>query len=216
MPASADASPKSSATSQLLRIGSTRYPDALVRYLGERAPAAISALGNLDILAKGAIALFCSVRCPGNVILEAYELARALREAGRTVIGGFHSPMEKECLRLLLGGRQPVIICPARGIETMRLPVDWQSPVADGRVLVLSSFGEGQRRITADLAQKRNEFVAALADEVFVAHAEPGGKTEAFAQTVVRWGKPLLAVESPSTTNLVTLGARIVKPRDFR
>jgi predicted AAA+ superfamily ATPase len=40
--------------------------------------------------------------------------ALALREAGIPVIGGFHAPMEKECLDLLLRGTQPVVICPAR------------------------------------------------------------------------------------------------------
>jgi hypothetical protein len=34
--------------------------------------------------------------------LKTYDLARDLRDADVPVIGGFHTPMEKECLRLLL------------------------------------------------------------------------------------------------------------------
>ena len=65
-------------------------------------------IGNPDILKRPLVGLFCSIRCPGSVILRTYDLARALRDAGVPVIGGFHSPMEKECLDLLLRGRQPV------------------------------------------------------------------------------------------------------------
>jgi len=61
-------------------------------------------------------ALFCSRKYPGNLILKAYDLARSLRDAGTTVISGFHTPVEKECLRILLRGAQPLIICPARSI----------------------------------------------------------------------------------------------------
>ena len=35
-----------------------------------------------------------------------------------------------------------------------------------------------ESRITADLAARRNELVAALADQVFVAYATPGGRLE--------------------------------------
>ena len=59
-------------------------------------------ISNLSILHADLTALFCSGQCPGDVILTMYDLARAMRDAGVPVIGGFQSPMEKECLRLLL------------------------------------------------------------------------------------------------------------------
>lgn len=46
---------------------------------------------------------------------------KLLRDAGVTVIGEFHSPMEKECLNILLRGSQPIIVCPARSLENMRI-----------------------------------------------------------------------------------------------
>ncbi|MBI4198933.1 MAG: hypothetical protein HY535_00460 [Chloroflexi bacterium] len=66
------------------------------------------------------------------------------------------------------------------------------------------------------MAALRNDFVAALARQVFVAHAAPGGKTEAFARKVLDWGKPLLTLESDRNANLVTLGARAVTPEALR
>ena len=76
-----------------------------------------STIGNLSILDADLTALFCSGQCPGDVILKMYGLSLAMRDAGVPVIGGFQSPMEKECLRLLLRGDQPIVVCPARGIE---------------------------------------------------------------------------------------------------
>ena len=79
------------------------------------APKAITALGNLNALSsRRLVALFCSVKCPGDLILKTYDLARDLRQAGVAVISGFHSPMERECLDILLRGTQPVIVCRAR------------------------------------------------------------------------------------------------------
>lgn len=175
----------------------------------------VVARGDVDLLARRQfVALFCSVRCPGDLILKTYDLSRALRDAGVPVIGGFHSPMEKECLRLLLRGRQPMVVCPARGLENMRIPADWRAPLTDGRLLLLSPFAPSQRRPTADIAARRNEFVAALAHKVFIAYAAPGGKTEAFARKVLDRGKPLLTLESDRNANLLALGARAVTPED--
>lgn len=109
-----------------------RYPSALGIYLGDQAPECIFSLGNLDILRQKPLALFCSVKCPGNLILQTYDLAQQLRDAGIVVISGFHSPMEKECLSLLLRGKQPVIWCPAKRLTVNRLPKEYAGPIADG------------------------------------------------------------------------------------
>jgi predicted Rossmann fold nucleotide-binding protein DprA/Smf involved in DNA uptake len=173
-------------------------------------PHGTSALGNIDLLQKRTLALFCSSRCPGVLILRTYDFVRGLRDPSLTVIGGFHSPTEKESLTLLLRMRQPLVICPARGIERMRLPAGWRDPIEQGRLLVVSSFRGGQRRPTADAAHLRNQFVAALADEVLVAHAAPGGRTEAFSKELIDRGKSVVTFESPHNAELIALGARVI------
>ena len=110
-------------------------------------------IGNSRLLEEPLTALFCSARCPGDLILKTYDLARSMRDAGVAVIGGFQTPMEKECLRLLLRGSQPVVICPARGIENMRIPRDWQLALEEERLLVLSPFPKHQWRPTAKAAE---------------------------------------------------------------
>jgi predicted Rossmann fold nucleotide-binding protein DprA/Smf involved in DNA uptake len=193
------------------------YPLALHRDLADHAPAILTARGNIDILSgkdidPPTVALFCSVQCPETIILQTYDLARALRDAGVTVIGGFHSPMEKECLNVLLRGTQPVIVCPARGIERMRLPAGWKAALAQDRLLLLSPFAEQFRRATTKRAHMRNEFVAALADILLIAYAAPGGKIERFCQDIRSWGKSLLTIENSENINLFALGAKPIKP----
>ena len=168
--------------------------------------------GNLGLLEEPLTGLFCSQRCPGDLILKTYDVARAMRDAGVPVIGGFQTPMEKECLRLLLRGEQPVVVCPARGIDNMRISRDWRSAMDDGRLLVLSPFPAAIRRPTAELAAQRNDLVASLASRVFIAHAAPGSKTEAFAHRLAANGKPLLTLDSPSNENLAGIGAVVVGP----
>ena len=111
-------------------------------------------------------------------------------------------------LSLLLRGKQPVIWCPAKRLTVNRLPKEYAGPISDGWLLMVSPFGERIKRARQDIARFRNEFVAALADQVFIAYAAPGGKTESFCKKVLEWGKPLLTFNSPSNAALLASGAR--------
>lgn len=44
-------------------------------------------VGNLGLLDEPLTALFCSQRCPGDLILKTYDLARAMRDAGVSMDG---------------------------------------------------------------------------------------------------------------------------------
>src|SRR5215467_5057968 len=166
----------------------------------------IWALGNLDILTMPLLGFFCATRCPGSVILRTYDLAVALREAGVPVIGGFHTPMEKECLEVLLRGRQAVVICPARNIERLRMPMSWRQPYDKGRLLVLSPFVARQRRPTTELAEDRNRFVATLATDILVAYAGPGSKTAQLCGELVAQHRRAYTLDLPENAHLVQCG----------
>lgn len=164
--------------------------------------------GDSDLLQRSLLALFCSIRCPGDLILKTYDLARALRDAGIPVIGGFHTPMEKECLRFLLRGTLPIVVCPARGIEAMRIPREWKEPIDQGRLLIASPFPAQEKRVTAKLADQRNRFVVEHATSIFVSYAEQGGKTEALCQSAIDSGKQVFTFDHEENANLLGMGAR--------
>lgn len=183
------------------------YPAVLRRCAGEGRPLAVTAQGNLGVLDGPLLGFFASVRSTGAAILKTYDMARALRGGDTALIGGFQSPMEKEFLDLLLRGTASVIVCPARGLGNMRIPRAWKEPLARGRLLLLSFFDDGVRRPTAAVAAKRNAGVAALADRLLVAHAEPGGKTEQLCKAALAQGKLVLTPDSADNAHLLELGA---------
>jgi predicted Rossmann fold nucleotide-binding protein DprA/Smf involved in DNA uptake len=164
------------------------------------------AIGNLGILKTRLLGFFCATRCPGNVIVHTYDLARAMRDSGIPVISGFHSPMEKECLDILLRGTQPIVICPARSIERMRLPAAWRTPLAEARLLVLSPFPAYHQRPTTALAEQRNRFVATLADEIFVAYAGAGSRIERLDSDIIAQSKLVYTLDLPENAQLVRDG----------
>ena len=193
-----------------LKKNDPNYPSASKAHLGKDAPDTITAIGNLDILRHNSTSFFCSTKCSGDLIVKTYDLAQILRNAGMTIISGFHSPMERECLTILLRGTQPVIICPARSINNMRINKEYKKPLKDGRLLFLSPFDENQRRISAKRSHYRNLFVAALFAAVFVAHAGPASKTESFCKEILSWQKPIYTFDSNYNKNLIKMGARPV------
>lgn len=155
----------------------------------------VYAAGNLDALAQSTTALFCSSQCPGSVILRTFDRMIAMRDRGEIVMGGFHSPMERDCLRILLRGHQPVVLVLARALHDMRIGPELQKPFRDGRLLFLSPFTSGNRRVTAPLAIERNRFVAALAKSVLVAHAATGSRTAALVEEMLTAGKEVARMD---------------------
>lgn len=194
-------------TFTMIRRSEANYPSVLREYLGSGAPASLSMLGDPVILKYKAIALFCSVRCPGSLILQTFDLVRELRDAGVALIGGFQSPMEKECLSLLLSGKRPVIWCQAKRLPNKQRPKIYAGPLAAGRLLIISPFDD-LRRATEKSALIRNEFVAALADTIFVSYANPGGMLEKLCRKVLEWNKALFTFESTYNAGLIAMGAR--------
>jgi hypothetical protein len=152
-------------------------------------------LGDVRILLQPKTAFFCSAKCPGDVILRAYDAVTRWRDEGRVIISGFHSPVERDCLRILLRGKQAIIICPARTLAGFRVPAEWQSALQDGRLLVLSPFAANARRTSTRLAAQRNEFVASLATEAVFAHTTSGGYTDRLRALLAAAGKPVRGLE---------------------
>jgi len=163
-------------------------------------------IGDRTILDRPCLGLICSVQCPGSIVIKTFEAIRELRDAGIVVAGGFHSPMEKECLEFLLRGKQPVIVCPAKGLSRPRIPAAWKEAIDAARLLVVSPFAA--KRTNKANAQARNEFVATLATAVLVPHASPGGKADAVARQVLERGHPLFTFEDEENAGLLRLGAR--------
>jgi len=101
-------------------------------------------------------------------------------EEARTKSSG--TPVEKECLRLFLRGPQPLVICPARGLDPFQLPGDWQPKFQRGELLIVSPFDATVRRPTKETAELRTRLVLALAKSRTIIHATAGGLLDQLAK----------------------------------
>jgi len=184
------------------------YPKILRHRLGRDAPPCLYAMGEPSILRHRLLGLICSIQCPGSIVIQTFDATRALRDAGVVVVGGFHSPMEQECLDILLRGQQPVILCAAKGLAGLRIGRQARRAVQEGRLLALSPFAKSVRRTTAAQAVQRNSLVAALAHAAWAPYAAPGGKTETLCRKIIAIRQSLFTVDAPENANLLALGAK--------
>lgn len=183
------------------------YPAVLRERLDGEISPCLYVLGDTAILTHCFLGLICSVQCPGGIILKTLDAVRLLRDAGIAVIGGFHAPMERECLDLLLRGTQPVVYCAARGLAGLRLGKEARAVLREGRLLAVSPFAEDVRRATAERALRRNALVANLARTLLVPYAVPGGKVWETVLTSLDRGQRVLTFADEENAALIAAGA---------
>jgi hypothetical protein len=175
----------------------------------------IACIGSPAILKRPRLSIICSAHCPGPIALETYRIARNALPGGPTVIGGFHSPMERTVFDLLTTRHVPVVVCPGRRIQSRSVPAAWAGAIADGRMTVLSPFAPERRRVDRGLAGLRNAFVAALAGTIFVPYARPGGAVAALVMTLLELGRRVYTMQDRDAEGLVVLGAEALRTEDL-
>lgn len=131
--------------------------------------------GNAALLREPLSAVLRSKACPGAKVLEAIDLAQRLRSENQPVISGFHTPVEKECLRTFLRGPQHIVVCPARGLDPFQLPPEWQTKFDRHELLIVSPFASSIRRPTKETAEARTRLALELATDHTVIYSTPGG-----------------------------------------
>jgi len=181
-------------------------------YPGLAAPDRIQVLGEAAVLDLPLLGVFCSIKCPGSLILQAYDAAVGLREQEICMISGFHSPLEKELLAVFLKGRPKIVHFLARNLDNIRLLSEQRKAIEAGRLVLLSATASSQRRSTEKIAQERNLLVGALAQDILIIHAEPGGHVENACQEFIRWGKCVYTLENEANLNLIANGVEPWRP----
>ena len=195
--------------------GDSHYPTLLVERRAYAVPRALYALGDPRVLGNRLLGLVCSIQCPGSIVIKTFDAIRMLRDAGVTMIGGFHSPMERECLDLLLRGAQPVVFCAAKSLPGVRIGQEARKALKEERLLVLSPFGLEVRWTTSTHAIERNDLVVALADAVFVPYAAPSGKTWATVCKALERSQKVFAPDDEANIDLFACGVRAYRSNDL-
>jgi predicted Rossmann fold nucleotide-binding protein DprA/Smf involved in DNA uptake len=168
----------------------------------------------LNVFTSSPIAFFCSQSCPGDVILRLQDWANARDAHSPPIVGGFHTPVERDVLRILLRGGAPVTIVLARAVTDWRPPAPLGTAIRDaiaaGFADIVSPFPETHRRTTSASAEARNRHILTLAATILIAHATPGGKTEELAREALVQNLTVFTLPSLHNANLVEIGGLIV------
>ena len=118
--------------------------------------------GNTELLDKDLVAFFASRSSPQEALALAQQWAHEISKTDKVVISGFHSPIERAVLDILLANGCCVVVTLGRSLYC-KIPTHLQSAYDANRVLFISfrdhsrpSFSNSQTRnwLTADLASE--------------------------------------------------------------
>ncbi len=120
-------------------------------------------LGSCDLLKKSIIGFFSSrTTAPLSVIPTLDWAHEVARKSDVAVMSGFQSPMEREVLEILLGGKCGIIVALNRSIYR-KVPSRYADAFANDRLLFVSLIpGDVVMPSTAQAAQ-RNKYIAETA-----------------------------------------------------
>ncbi|MDI6782454.1 MAG: DNA-binding protein, partial [bacterium] len=133
-----------------------------------------SSLGNKELLKLHKTAFLCSRNIPASAVLKCFDWAIEQREKGNCIVSGFHSRIEKDVFHYLLAGTQPIILVLARGMKEKFEP-ELRKAIDSNRLLVISPFEKGIKRISIEKAQVRNRFMINLANEIVIGYVSKDG-----------------------------------------
>jgi predicted Rossmann fold nucleotide-binding protein DprA/Smf involved in DNA uptake len=152
--------------------------------------AVVQGLGNSTLLSQPLTAFFASRQCSGVAIRAAMDWAIEQARAKNPVISGFHSPLEQSVLKILLTASSPCVIVVARKFDPKRLPTDWLNAAQQGTFAIVGIENTNQR-LTAELAARRNDWIASHAEKIVVAPSEGG----VLQRQALGWGESGLDVK---------------------
>jgi predicted Rossmann fold nucleotide-binding protein DprA/Smf involved in DNA uptake len=138
-------------------------------------------LGNRALLELPKFAFLASRKIAPEAVLRCYDWATARRDAGECVISGFHSPLEKDVLRFLLKGKQPVILVLARRLWR-KIPEELATPLSENRLLIIS-VSTAARAGEHD-TEKRNRYILSHAAHIVFGSLAPDGHLAKLAATL--------------------------------
>lgn len=155
----------------------------------------LSGVGKKTLLSAPMTAFFASRQCSGFAIRAAMDWALQQVKTRQVVISGFHSPLERSILEVLLTAAAPVVIALVQDPGCIRLPALWKHAAHRGTLAIIGP-AKVHARLTNELASARNDWVTKIAMQTVIAHAAPAG---GLATQVKHWqkeGRPIVMLSS--------------------
>ena len=170
----------------------------------------LDVVGDATMMSSSMTAIFSSSRCTGDAILRSTKwIGDVADDETRSVVGGFHSAMEKGFLEILREGKCRICVCPARSLDRFRTPRSFKAAIESGRLAIVSSLPSSIRSNSTRSSHHRNQMVADLAEKIIITHASEDSRTEQFALTLLQSGRRVDCLDS-GCKRLLANGAKII------
>lgn len=140
----------------------------------------------------------------------------SLARHGSTLAGGWQSPVEKRLLKAVTGvENSKIIYCLAKGIKNFHPPKYLSALERDNRLLVLSQFKNG-KRITRELAIRRDQWMKGFMEKYLFCYADPGGNLKSLLENRLQEQKQVYILHHPQNTVYEDHGAIPVNRYNYR
>jgi DNA processing protein len=167
-------------------------------------PPSLWCLGDTAILNQTLLGVISARQIDSDLALKSAQLLKQLGSLRDVCfVGGWHSPLEDEALRVLLAQGASVVFCVSKGLDRFIPSIEVASRVSQGQALLLTHCSPKAKRITRDASVRRNELVVELAKAILVLSAPEGSASLKLAKSALDRGKPVLTPEHPMNKELL-------------
>ena len=159
-------------------------PESIQKRFDADKPLQLVGVGKEALLERPLLALIASRECPGHIMIETLDRIPEWIKARKTIVSGFHSPLEQQALHSLLRRKACVIKILARGIRNYRPLAHEREPLTEGRMLIVTTYPSAVARTTRAAALERNRLALALTDEHCIPHLSHNSPLQTMTATV--------------------------------
>ena len=182
-------------------------PTDLTCFFDGRA-AKLWSLGEQAILNRRLLGVISARQIDPDLALKSSEILKQLSTLNEVAfIGGWHSPLEEEALRILLSQGAAIVFCVSKNLNRFIPSAELENRVRTGEALLLTHCSPKARRISRDASIRRNQLVIGLATALLVLSAPAGSSSLNLAKSALRDGKPVFTPEHRMNKELLGCNA---------
>jgi predicted Rossmann fold nucleotide-binding protein DprA/Smf involved in DNA uptake len=164
--------------------------------------------GDLSILNHTLLGIISARQIDSDLALKSSELLKRLQALKDvSFVGGWHSPLEEQALRVLLVQDTSIVFCVSKSLDRFVPSIELGSRVSQGQALLLTHCSLKAKRITRDASMRCNELVVELAKALLVLSAPEGSASLNLARSALRQGKTVHTLEHRLNEELLLAGA---------
>ncbi len=170
-------------------------------------PPRLWSFGEQTLLENKLIGVISARQIDSDLALKSSQLLKQLTSLQEvSFIGGWHSPLEEEALRVLSADLARIVVCVSKSLRRFVPSAPLENGIADHRALLLSHCSPKAKRISREASLRRNELVAGLALALLVLSGPEGTASFKLSKLALERGKTVLTLEHRMNEKLLASG----------